>query len=361
MSGRLTRPARSHLEKARAAAISAVEVYNKPGSQFRTPHYLVLMTIAWTALFHAIFRSRGQRPWYRKRVGNTFRYIRIDGDFKHWELEECCNQFWGEKNPPERDNLRFLIGLRNKIEHRALPQLDPSIYGECQALLLNFEKLLSAEFGKKYALAESLAVSLQFSLVAPTQRAKALKALAASEARSIVQYVEKFRTGLPSNTLESSAYSFSVFLLPKTVNRASAADISVEFVPYDPADPHQADQLQKVTAIIKEKQVPVGLKGYKKPGEIVAALKSRVPFKITTDTHTRSWKYYEVRPAFPNPNPEKTKPQYCVYDELGGMYGYTEAWIDLLVEALSNPDKYREITGRDPIPVTLSSTIQTAQ
>jgi len=105
----------------------------------------------------------------------------------------------------------------------------------------------------------------------------------------------------------------------------------------------------------------VGLKGYKKPGEIVAALKSRVPFKITTETHTRAWKYYEVRPAFPNPNPEKTKPQYCVYDELGGMYGYTEAWIDLLVEALANPDKYREITGRDPIPVTLSPTIQTAE
>jgi hypothetical protein len=47
---RLTGQTRVHLEKARAAAISAVEVYNRPGSVFRTPHYLVLMTIAWTKI-----------------------------------------------------------------------------------------------------------------------------------------------------------------------------------------------------------------------------------------------------------------------------------------------------------------------
>lgn len=113
---RLTRPVRAHLEKARAAAVSAVEVYNKPGSAFRTPHYLVLMTIAWTALFHAIFFKRGQRPWYRKKSGKTFRYIRVEGEFKHWELDECCNQFWGDESPPERENIRF---LRSSESHRA--------------------------------------------------------------------------------------------------------------------------------------------------------------------------------------------------------------------------------------------------
>ena len=120
MPQRLTGPTRAHLEKARSAAISAVEVYNRPGSAFRTPHYLVLITIAWTALFHAIFYNRHQRPWHRKKAGKAFRYVRVDGEFKHWELEECCNQFWGTKNPPERENIRFLIGLRNRIEHRDL-------------------------------------------------------------------------------------------------------------------------------------------------------------------------------------------------------------------------------------------------
>src|SRR5216684_416679 len=354
MPSRLTRPTRAHLEKARSAAISAVEVYNRPGSAFRTPHYLVLITIAWTALFHAIFYNRHQRPWHRKKAGKAFRYVRVDGEFKHWELEECCNQFWGTKNPPERENIRFLIGLRNRIEHRDLPELEPSLYGECQALLLNFESLLAAEFGKRYALTETLALSLQFSPGSSSHSAKAIKALAAAEAKSLIQYIEKFRAGLPPTVLASTAYSFSVFLVPKTANRLSAADFSVEFVPYDPNDPLQDEKLQKLTAMIKEKQVPVGLKGCKRPSDVVEALGSRVPFKVTTDTHVRAWKYYDVRPSSGNSNPEKTKAQYCVYDELGHMYGYTDAWIDLLAEALSNPEKYKEITGKAPVPLKAS-------
>jgi hypothetical protein len=309
------------------------------------------MTIAWTALFHAVFYKRRQRPWYRKKAGKSFRYVRIDGEFKHWELEECRNQFWGDKNPPERDNIRFVIGLRNRIEHRDLPALEPSVYGECQALLLNFENLLAAEFGKRYALTETLALALQFSPGSSSQSARAIKALAAAEAKSLIQYIERFRAGLPPTTLASTAFSFSVFLIPKTANRVSAADLSVEFVPYDPNDPRQDEKLQRVTAIIKERQVSVGLKGLKKPGEVVKALKSRVPFKVSPDTHTRAWKYYEVRPHSRSANPEKTKAQYCVYDELGDMYGYTDAWVDLLAEALSNPEKYKQITGKEPIPV----------
>ena len=77
----------------------------------------------------------------------------------------------------------------------------------------------------------------------------------------------------------------------------SAANLSVEFVPYDPNDPRQDEKLQRVAAIIKEKQVSVGLKGFKKPGEVVKALKSRVPFKVNADTHTRAWKYYGCSPS----------------------------------------------------------------
>jgi hypothetical protein len=242
-----------------------------------------------------------------------------------------------------------MIGLRNRIEHRDLPELDPSIYGECQSLLLNFEHLLSTEFGKKYALTETLAVSLQFAPNGSSDSARAIRALAAAEAKSLMHYIERFRAGLPSTILASTAYSFSVFLVPKTANRVSVSDVSVEFVPYDPNDPQQGEKLQKVTAIIKERHVPVGLKGCKKPSEVVEALKVRIPFKVTGDTHVHAWKYYEVRPPSGSPNPEKTKAQYCVYDELGHMYGYTEAWVDLLTEALSNPEKYKAITGKEPI------------
>lgn len=155
----LPQTVKDNLEKCRAAAIAAVDVYNRPGPRFRTAHYLVLFTIASTALLHAIFYNRGQRPWYRRKTsgsGRAVRYQKVDGEPKHWDLAQCLKEYHGSDNPPERRNLEFLLGLRNKIEHRHLPELDASLYGECQAALLNLEERIVKEFGPKYALTEQL-------------------------------------------------------------------------------------------------------------------------------------------------------------------------------------------------------------
>jgi hypothetical protein len=51
--------------------------------------------------------------------------------------------------------------MRNKIEHRSMPELDPSIFGECQAMLLNFDDLLGKEFGDKNRIRQCLSFALQ--------------------------------------------------------------------------------------------------------------------------------------------------------------------------------------------------------
>lgn len=162
MSKGLPQTVRDNLEKCRLSAIAAVDVYNRPGPGFRTAHYILLIVMAWTALFHAIFYRKGRRPWYRKagQGGTGTRYVKVDGEYKHWELVECLKQHFADKNPPERRNLEFLIGLRNKIEHRHIPAMDASLYGECQASLLNLENLLTTEFGAKYVKAKGQAFTL---------------------------------------------------------------------------------------------------------------------------------------------------------------------------------------------------------
>jgi hypothetical protein len=45
-----------------------------------------------------------------------------------------------------------------------LPDLDADLYGECLAAFLNFEELLACELDSRYAVAEQLAMSPQFSL-----------------------------------------------------------------------------------------------------------------------------------------------------------------------------------------------------
>lgn len=197
------------LEKCRSAAIAAVDAYNRPGPRFRTAQYLVMITISWTALFHAIFFKRRKKPWYRTRAsgsGRAVRYQKIDDEPKHWDLQECVKQYYRDKNPPERKNLEFLVKLRNIIEHRHLPELDASLYGECQSALLNLEEILVKEFGDKYALMENLAVSLQFSSISSPEKTKAAKKLATSAAKSVTDYVKRFRGSLPSTVLNSMKY-----------------------------------------------------------------------------------------------------------------------------------------------------------
>ena len=80
---RLSRQVKAALEKACDSAILAVEVYNKPAVKFKSGGYIVLMVIAWTSLFHAIFLRRKTKPFYRK---SNRRFEKIDEDFKHWEL-----------------------------------------------------------------------------------------------------------------------------------------------------------------------------------------------------------------------------------------------------------------------------------
>ncbi len=346
--------AKSHLEKARAAALAAVEAYNKPGSHFRTAHYIVMMTMAWTALFHAIFFKDGRRPWYRKKTsgkGRGVRYVRVDGEPKHWELSECVDQHFQDKNLPERENLKFLVGLRNKIEHRHLPQLDPTLNGECQAALMNFDDLVAQHFGQRYSLSESLALSLQFAKAVPPQKAVALRKHLASFGKDVLEFVDGFRNGLPEEVSNDPRYSFRVYLVPKVTAKPTSGDVAVEFVPYDPKAIEDMEHLKKVVTLIKERQVPVANVGYLKPAQVVAQVKGRIAFPFNMALHVRAWQHYGVRPGGGKGAPEKTKPKYCVYDKPHEDYVYTQDWVELLCKDLAEPAQYETVTGKMPPPL----------
>ena len=122
----LPQVAADHLAKAKDACLAASPTTSARDS-VSDPTYTVLMIIAWTALFHAIFHRRGRKPWYvAEGTGPNVRYQSIDGEPKHWELTEALRRYYGGDNPPERKNLEFMAALRNRIEHRDHPELDPA-------------------------------------------------------------------------------------------------------------------------------------------------------------------------------------------------------------------------------------------
>ena len=342
-----------HLLKAREAAIAAVDNYNRSGVTFRTRTFVLLMTVAWTSCFHAVFHDRKVKPWYIKSgSGRGTRYERVDGDLKHWELSKCVKEYFGSRHPPSRKNLEFFLGLRNKIEHRYHPELDPALYGECQAMLLNLEDVLVREFGSDMALLDEVGVALQFSALRPQQQADAVRRLQSSALEDVRDYIQTFRAGLSPEVLDSSEFSLRVFLIPKLANSPSVADLSVEFVSYDANSSAEMKHLQSVTALIREKRVPVASKGLLKPKAIVALVDKCLPFEFNMSTHTRSWKHYKVRPKTGSENPENTRAEFCIYDELVRSYGYTEAWANYLCRKLNDPVEFQIVTGKPPTPTT---------
>ncbi len=90
----------SLVEKAQQSAILALDIYNRPATKFRTEAFIVLMVIAWTALFHAIFEKKGggSPPIFIK----TTKVLpgRRMAKKKAWELKTCIREFYGPANPP---------------------------------------------------------------------------------------------------------------------------------------------------------------------------------------------------------------------------------------------------------------------
>ena len=309
------------------------------------------MTVAWTSCFHAVFYGKKVKPWYVKSgSGKGTRYERIDGDPKHWELSKCVKEYWGDQHPPPRKNIEFFLGLRNKIEHRYHPELDPALYGECQAMLMNFEEVLVEEFGTGMALLDKVGVALQFSALRPSQQEEAIRRLQSAALDDVRDYIETFRAGLAPEVLDSSQFSLRVFLIPKLENNPNVADLSLEFVPYDPGSPKEMEELRRMTALIREKKVPVASKGLLKPMAVVERVKECLPFNFTSNTHARCWKHYKVRPPSGSDQPENTKADFCIYDELAKGYGYTEAWVKHLCRKLTDPVEYEAVTGKSPAP-----------
>lgn len=325
---------KSLLAKAREAAILAVETYNRPTATFRSGAFVVLMVVAWTALFHATFIRKRIKPIYRKK--DSRRQVKVDGDYKAWELNECIRQYYGNANPPERENLKFFIGLRNKIEHRSFPQLDTEIFGECQALLMNFEDFICGEFGTRFALKTGLIYSLQFSQVLHSTQSKSMANLSDKRYKNVKEYIDTFRSSLSDDIGKNLKYSFRVFLVPKVNNHVKSADVAVEFVKYDPTRPDEMKKYEHLVTFIKEKQIPVANLGYLKASNVVKQVAGQIQKKFGHFEHKLCYDFFHVRPPKKTADPMSTDIRYCIFDDVHKDYVYKPEWVQFLVGELAN-------------------------
>lgn len=324
--------------KARDSAILAIDIYNRPIVSFRSQGYIVMMVIAWTALFHAIYESEEKDYFYKNKDGSD---KLIDGDKKAWELDSCLDNCRNMISDAAKENLRLFISLRNKIEHRYVPAFDLDVFGECQAMLLNFEDLITEKFGSYYALNNSLSFPLQVSSVRGNAQTKAIKRIQSEHYEELKEYIEAYRSSLDDSVFTNNQYSFRVYLIPQIGNHRSSSDCAVEFVQYDPNRPEAFEKIKKDIALIKEKRIPVANQGKLKPQMVCDVLSEKMGFKFSVALHTKAWKYYKVRKTGTQANGCNTK--YCQYDEAHRDYVYTQDWIEFLLSKLSDPNELLKI------------------
>lgn len=319
------------LHKAREFALLAVSTYNNPYTEFKTYGYIVNIVIAYTALFHAIFEKKGVNYFHLK----DGKPVKIDGEEKAWELMECCNQYWVGVERPEKYNLKFLIGLRNKIEHRSLPAIDMAVAGECQAALINFENLLVEEFGDSHALCTNLAIAMQLSRVSEQSQLDAMKQLQKENYKVVRNYMETYRADLEDDIVESQQYRIRALLVPKLGNHAKSSDIAVEFINVNKLSEDELKNYEQGIAFIKGIENPYKLK----PSKVMSLVQDKLSF-FNMPLHTKCWKFFEARPR---EDKVGFKGEYSSFVEGFDGYLYTKQWVSFLVTELQKPEVLEKV------------------
>lgn len=356
MSRGLPYQVKTCLDKALDSALLAVETYNKPATKFKSGGYIVLMTIAWTALFHAIFFKNNTKPFYRKK--NSRRFKKVDGEYWYWELQTCVDEYFNGTTTAIKKNIEFFIPLRNKLEHKSLPEIDADIFAECQSFLLNFDKIVEKEFGPSYCLRESLSFALQLFSFRDGLRAAVA---GSSKAKNVKEFIQQYRSAISPEIWQSGEYSFKAFLI-QVANHSTDDAMPIQFIAYDKLNNDEKNRVSKIAALVKEKHIihTIANHGTLKPGTVVKKvqealgnpqiIKNGKPFnKFNLDTHTRFWRKYEIRPKGKSKTPERTKVEFCIYDEPCEQYFYTEKWVSFLIDKMQNDDAYDSLYDITPI------------
>lgn len=342
--------------KARESALAAIQNYNNPTATFRTGTYLILMIVAYTSLFHAIFEREAVSYVRRNEKGEA---QKIAGGDVLWDALESAqyyaanysDRYLDDQNPKLLlgmiENIRLLLPIRHVFEHRDMPPLDATLAAHCQSMLFNFETILNKEFTSYYSINSSLAVTLQFSTARNDAAIAAARRFHSQEYTELKQYINNFHVGLTDDIIENPAFAFRVWLIPKPAKEARKSDISIEYVQLDFENPDQIAALDNSIVAIKQSIKLVSNTGLLKPKEVSEKVTKATGRTFTSSTHhARAWRHFKVRPEAGSAEPHKTIGDFCVYDEPHKDYVYTSAWVGFLIKQMQKDDVCEAIYGK---------------
>jgi hypothetical protein len=238
-------------------------------------------------LLHAHYRSQRVEYRYFAKKGARKRFDRnYDGSYRYWELRRCVVS---DKCPLDKDtknNLEFLIGLRNQIEHKKVSGLDSYLSARYQACALNFNHYLKKLHGENYGLDESLALSLQFAELDQSQ-AKLIKDKENLIPQNVISFISTFDSRLTNNEIESVRFAYRLLFVKVLAKRKGQADRVIEFI-----DP-KSDLAKYIS---KEYWVKEETEKLKLSATRVVRTVGAAGFpKFGMHQHTHFWKKYDAK------------------------------------------------------------------
>jgi hypothetical protein len=340
------------LAAAREEASFAVQLYNDSARPRTFEGFVIHMHIAWLYLLHARFERDGVDYRYRDR-DDPRKFVKVDGEYKRWELSRSAEQRWPEADHAVRKNIEFFIALRNRIEHRRARSsryLALAVSGHAQALLLNFEDELTSTFG----VAHSMATKLRFPVFVGTFTTEGEASLREYQKKlpaDLRRFIAEFSHGMPEALSSDRRFELRLRVVLQAAQRGEG-DLAIQFSRWDDmteAQKQAAVELSKHgMTIVREQKRPVTGVGLIKPAEAERRVAAAIPYKFNSNHFLRARKIKRVRPEKVDKHPERTDEKYCIYDEFSREYGYTDAWISYLVTKCSSEKGFREATGREP-------------
>ena len=301
--------------KSREAALSAVQIYNNPLTSFKSESFIILFIIAWTYLLHAYYRSKKVDYRYYTIPNKRKKFIRnSDGSIRYWDLMKCISVKDCPLDKHTINNLKFLIGLRNQIEHKKALGLDSYLSGRYQACALNYNFYLKKLHGEKYSLDNHLALSLQFAELDYTQ-AQTIKDKEKLIPKNIQNYIATFDNSLSNEEIQNDRFSYRLLFVKVNAKRKGQADRVIEFI--DPKSP-LAKNITKEYWVKEDREKPKF-----RATDVVNKVRRAGFNKFGMYQHTQFWKKYDGK------NPSKG------FGTLVADYWYWyENWIDFIIENL---------------------------
>jgi hypothetical protein len=305
------------LEKSMEAMLSAVQIYNNPLTSFKIESFIVLSIIAWTYLLHAFYKDKKIDYRYYNIKNKRKSFVRnSDGSIKYWDLKKCITGDQCKLDEATKNNLNFLIGLRNQIEHKNSLGLDSYLSARYQACALNFNYYLKKFNGDKYSLDKKLALSLQFSELDDSQ-SKIIKDKEKLIPKEILSYISKFDNNLSEAIVKNERFAYRLLFTKIVAKRKGQADRVIEFI--DPKS-NLSKNISKEYWVKEERE-----KEKLSATQVVQEIQKAGFKNFGMYQHTRFWQQHDGK------NPKKgfgtTVVKY--------WYWYRN-WIDFILSKLNN-------------------------